>query len=227
MKTIFIFLLLIFIIKSNDELPKNLKYYLYNYERSLHQTKIVACMNLVEYSLVNNKNNDLYNSIKFTNFDKEKFYYKFLMGMIVKCINNINENLIDYLISPENLNNYDLNNNKTLNDLIKINTDFNSITLTEEEELIYDEIQENVKQIEENKKNYENDYDYVVKVVKIVFIFILIAVSLLISQYYMNRKKPELDDATKEMIEMIKQKGKKSPKYNENINKDNKKDKKE
>jgi hypothetical protein len=216
--------MIIFVIKSNDELSKNVKYYLYNYEKSLHQTKMVACMNLVEYSVANNKNKNLYDAIKITNFNKEKFYYKFLIGMITKCINNINDNLIDYLISPENLNNYDLNN-KTLSDLIEIKGDFNTITLTEEEELIYDEIQDNLKETEENKKDVLGSG--LSKLIKVVIIFLIIIISLLGTQFFMNRKKPEIDDATKEMIEMIKQRGKKSPKYNENINKDNKNDKKE
>ena len=216
--------MIIFVIKSNDELSKNVKYYLYNYEKSLHQTKMVACMNLVEYSVANNKNKNLYDAIKITNFNKEKFYYKFLIGMITKCINNINDNLIDYLISPENLNNYDLNN-KTLSDLIEIKGDFNTITLTEEEELIYDEIQDNLKETEENKKDILGSN--LSKLIKVVIIFIIIIISILGTQFFMNRKKPEIDDATKEMIEMIKQRGKKSPKYNENINKDNKNDKKE
>ena len=216
--------MIIFVIKSKDELSKNVKYYLYNYEKSLHQTKMVACMNLVEHSVANNKNKNLYDAIKITNFNKEKFYYKFLIGMITKCINNINDNLIDYLISPENLNNYDLNN-KTLSDLIEIKGDFNTITLTEEEELIYDEIQDNLKETEENKKDILGSN--LSKLIKVVIIFIIIIISILGTQFFMNRKKPEIDDATKEMIEMIKQRGKKSPKYNENINKDNKNDKKE
>ena len=216
--------MIIFVIKSNDELSKNVKYYLYNYEKSLHQTKMVACMNLVEHSVANNKNKNLYDAIKITNFDKEKFYYKYLIGMITKCINNINENLIDYLISPENLNNYDLNN-KTLSDLIEIKGDFNTITLTEEEELIYDEIQDNLKETEENKKDVLGSG--LSKLIKVVIIFLIIIISILGTQFFMNRKKPEIDDATKEMLEMIKQRGKKSPKYNENINKDNKNDKKE
>ena len=216
--------MIIFVIKSNDELSKNVKYYLYNYKKSLHQTKMVACMNLVEYSVANNKNKNLYDAIKITNFNKEKFYYKFLIGMITKCINNISDNLIDYLISPENLNNYDLNN-KTLSDLIEIKGDFNTITLTEEEELIYDEIQDNLKETEENKKDILGSN--LSKLIKVVIIFIIIIISILGTQFFMNRKKPEIDDATKEMIEMIKQRGKKSPKYNENINKDNKNDKKE
>ena len=216
--------MIIFVIKSNDELSKNVKYYLYNYEKSLHQTKMVACMNLVEYSVANNKNKNLYDAIKITNFDKEKFYYKYLIGMITKCINNISDNLIDYLISPENINNYDLNN-KTLSDLIEIKGDFNTITLTEEEELIYDEIQDNLKETEENKKDILGSN--LSKLIKVVIIFIIIIISILGTQFFMNRKKPEIDDATKEMIEMIKQRGKKSPKYNENINKDNKNDKKE
>ena len=216
--------MIIFVIKSNDELSKNVKYYLYNYEKSLHQTKMVACMNLVEHSVANNKNKNLYDAIKITNFNKEKFYYKFLIGMITKCINNINDNLIDYLISPENLNNYDLNN-KTLSDLIEIKGDFNTITLTEEEELIYDEIQDNLKETEENKKDVLGSG--LSKLIKVVIIFLIIIISILGTQFFMNRKKPEIDDATKEMIEMIKQRGKKSPKYNENINKDNKNDKKE
>ena len=144
--------------------------------------------------------------------------------MITKCINNINDNLIDYLISPENLNNYDLNN-KTLSDLIEIKGDFNTITLTEEEELIYDEIQDNLKETEENKKDVLGSG--LSKLIKVVIIFLIIIISILGTQFFMNRKKPEIDDATKEMIEMIKQRGKKSPKYNENINKDNKNDKKE
>ena len=216
--------MIIFVIKSNDELSKNVKYYLYNYEKSLHQTKMVACMNLVEHSVANNKNKNLYDAIKITNFNKEKFYYKYLIGMITKCINNINENLIDYLISPENLNNYDLNN-KTLSDLIEIKGDFNTITLTEEEELIYDEIQDNLKETEENKKDVLGSG--LSKLIKVVIIFLIIIISILGTQFFMNRKKPEIDDATKEMLEMIKQRGKKSPKYNENINKDNKNDKKE
>ena len=224
MTSIIFFIMIIFVIKSNDELSKNVKYYLYNYEKSLHQTKMVACMNLVEYSVANNKNKNLYDAIKITNFNKEKFYYKFLIGMITKCINNINDNLIDYLISPENLNNYDLNN-KTLSDLIEIKGDFNTITLTEEEELIYDEIQDNLKETEENKKDVLGSG--LSKLIKVVIIFLIIIISLLGTQFFMNRKKTEIDDATKEMIEMIKQRGKKSPKYNENINKDNKNDKKE
>ena len=224
MTSIIFFIMIIFVIKSNDELSKNVKYYLYNYEKSLHQTKMVACMNLVEYSVANNKNKNLYDAIKITNFNKEKFYYKFLIGMITKCINNINDNLIDYLISPENLNNYDLNN-KTLSDLIEIKGDFNTITLTEEEELIYDEIQDNLKETEENKKDVLGSG--LSKLIKVVIIFLIIIISILGTQFFMNRKKPEIDDATKEMIEMIKQRGKKSPKYNENINKDNKNDKKE
>ena len=225
MTSILICMIVILIVKSKDELSKNAKYYLYNYERSLHQTKMVACMNLVEYSVANNKNQNLFNAIKITNFDKEKFYYKYIIGMITKCINNINDNLIDYLISPENLNNYDLNNNKNLSDLIEINGDFNTITLTEEEEIIYEEIQDNLKEIDGIKK--DNLGPNLSGLIKIILIFILIIVSILGSQFYMNRKKPEIDEATKEMIEMIKQKGKKSPKYNENINKDNKNDKKE
>jgi ATP-dependent Zn protease len=98
--------------------------------------------------------------------------------MLVNCVNKIKEDQIHYLITPENVDFYNLNNQSIIN-LIKINgNDINTIELNEEENKFYQEINqiygesEIDKNIKEEKSFFEKYFYYIICIVLfIVLIF--------------------------------------------------------
>ena len=79
----------------------------------MHEVKMVSCLNLIEHTLKQEGGiKDLTLTIK---LNKDKLYIKYIIEMLEKCMKKINKEQIDYLISPENINNYDLKNKENSN----------------------------------------------------------------------------------------------------------------
>ena len=104
-----------------------------NNKTSIFQVKLVTCLSLISTSIRDPEGNIyLYQAIKKTKLDKDKFYDKYTIALIIKCINNINEGQLEYLLIPENVNNYNLKNETLLN-LLKLDYEINTLELTYEE----------------------------------------------------------------------------------------------
>ena len=135
---------------------------------------------------------------------------------------------MDYLLIPENVDNYDLNN-KTLLNLLKLDYEINSLELTYEENEISKALEEVVQKSEKNRKNKNSgflsfDLNTIIKFASFLLPFGFI---LLFNNMRMMKKdqKKEMDESTKELLEMIKARGKNSPNYKETVKEDKDKDK--
>ena len=202
--------------------PKLQGEYLNQYEEHktyIFQTKLASCLNLITHSLKGPDGNIyLHRAIKKTKLDRNQFYEKYTIALITQCINNINQGQLEFLLTPENVDAYDTKNETLLN-LIKLNYEITSLEFTEEEnevKKVIDEILAKLSFLDTNT------------LLKIV----VGALPLIGFFFFQSRRmvqeqpKKELDDATKEMLELIKQKGKKSPNYKETTN-ENKKEEEE
>ena len=97
----------------NVILNKEFDPYYVSYETAMHEVKMVSCLNLIEHALKQDGGiKDLTLTIK---LNKDKLYIKYIIEMLEKCMKKINKEQIDYLISPENINNYDLKNKENSN----------------------------------------------------------------------------------------------------------------
>ena len=175
----FSFLQLFNFIFCDTTLEEEYQPYLKTFQTSMHQIKLTSCLNLVETVIKqNNGFKDLNDLMEKTKFNKEKLYIKYIMRMLVNCVNKIKEDQIHYLITPENVDFYNLNNQSIIN-LIKINgNDINTIELNEEENKFYQEINqiygesEIDKNIKEEKSFFEKYFYYIICIVLfIVLIF--------------------------------------------------------
>jgi hypothetical protein len=211
--------------------PKLQGEYLNQYEEHktyIFQTKLASCLNLISHSLKGPDGNIyLHRAIKKTKLDRNKFYEKYTIALITQCINNINQGQLEFLLTPENVDAYDTKN-ETLVNLIKLNYEITSLELTEEE----NEVKKVIDEILEKKDSGKKKKSFLSFLDTNTLLKILAgAIPLLGFFFFQSRRmvqqepKKELDDATKEMLELIKQKGKKSPNYKEPT--DNKKEKEE
>ena len=196
------------------------------------QTKLAACLNLISHSLKGPDGNIyLHKAIKNTKLDRNQFYEKYNIALITQCINNINQGQLEFLLTGENVDAYDTKNATLLN-LIKLNYEITTVQLTEEENEVKKVIDEIMEKNEKKKKNGSFldlflDYGTLLKIASCVIPFLLFF-------FFQSRRmlspptKKELDENTKELLDLIKQKGKKSPNYKETPenNKDNKDGKK-
>ena len=192
--------------------------YLTAYQASIHQIKMVSCLNLVEATIKqNNGYKDLLTLMETTKLDKSKLYIKYIMGMMVKCVNNIKNEQIDYLITPENADNYNLKN-ESITNLIKINGNLIKTTeLTAEENQYYNEINKNVNKFEKNKKEKGFFEKYIYYIAGGIILF-----TLLFSTTLFRGSKPQKkeDKATEEIVNLLKQRGKKAHEAREKYKKE-------
>ena len=192
--------------------------YLTAYQASIHQIKTVSCLNLVEAAIKQtNGYKDLLTLMETTKLDKSKLYIKYIMGMMVNCVNKIKNEQIDYLITPENADNYNLKN-ESITNLIKINGNLIKTTeLTAEENEYYNEINKNVKKTEKNKKEkgfFEKNIYYIGGG------FILFTLILSTTLFKDFKPKKREDKATEEIVNLLKQKGKKAHEAKEKYKKE-------
>jgi hypothetical protein len=192
--------------------------YLTAYQASIHQIKMVSCLNLVEAAIKQtNGYKDLLTLMETTKLDKSKLYIKYIMGMMVNCVNKIKNEQIDYLITPENADNYNLKN-ESITNLIKINGNLIKTTeLTAEENEYYNEINKNVKKTEKNKKEkgfFEKNIYYIGGG------FILFTLILSTTLFKDFKPKKREDKATEEIVNLLKQKGKKAHEAKEKYKKE-------
>lgn len=225
-------LLLLFSLSSCSSSESKLKgEYLdqYNEHKTyIFQTKLSACVSLISMSLKGPDGNKyLHEAIKKTKLNRDKFFEKYTIALITQCINNVNEGQLDYLLIPDNMDAYDVNN-KTLLNLIKLDYEITKLDFTEEEKEVKKVIDEI---IEENEKGLKKkgflswlDTSTLLKIISG-------AIPILLFFVYNSRKmlqkaedKKEIDEATKEMLEAIKERGKNSPNYKE-TNQEKEKDK--
>ena len=133
---IFLFLLIIKISYSSDVESKLKGEYLHQFQEhktSIFQIKLVSCLSLISTSIRDPDGNIyLHQAIKKTKLDRDKFYDKYTIALITQCINNINEGQLEYLLIPENVDNYNLKN-ETLVNLLKLDYEINTLELTYEE----------------------------------------------------------------------------------------------
>lgn len=227
---ILIFILLISLsISSNVESRLNPEYQMHykEYKTSHFQFKLISCLSLISTSIKNKDGNIyLHQAIKKTKLDRDKFYDKYTIALITQCINNINDGQIDYLLIPENVDNYDINN-KTLLNLIKLDYEITSLELTYEENEIKKAIDEIVDKKDKGKKDSGILFFSLNNVIKFICAAIPFGLFLLYNTMRMMDRdhKKEMDEGTKELIEMIKARGKNSPNYKEPTNEDDNKNK--
>lgn len=218
--TILIFLLFTNCLCSDSE--SRLKgEYLKQYQEHktyIFQTKLASCLNLISTSLQGNEGNKyLHEAIKKTKLNRDKFYEKYTIALITQCINNVNEAQLEYLLTPENVEEYDMNNQTLLN-LIKLDYEITTLSLTEEENEVKKVIDEIIKENEKGKKKSGIfsflDTNTLIKILCGCVPFILFFIYNSRKMFQTENKK-ELDEGTKEILEAIKEKGKKSPNYKE------------
>ena len=224
---IFLFLLIIEIIYSSDAESKLKGEYLRQFQEhktSLFQIKLVSCLSLISTSIRDPEGNIyLHKAIKKTKLDRDKFYDKYTIALITQCINNINEGQLEYLLIPENVDNYNIKNETLLN-LLKLDYEINSLELTYEENEISKAIEEileknNRKKTEKKSGLFSFDINTAIKFASFVIPFFIF---LFFNSMRMMKKehKKEMDEGTKELLDLIKERGKNSPYYKETINQD-------
>lgn len=234
MKMINIFLIFLLInlsYTSNVESKLSGDYYhqYQEHKTSIFQLKLISCLSLISTSIKSQEGNIyLHQAIKKTKLNREKFYDKYTIALITQCINNINEGQLDYLLIPENVDNYDLNN-KTLINLLKLDYEINTLELTYEENEISKAIEDVLQKNEKNKiKKNSGFFNFDINT---IFKFLSFLIPLGIFVFYNSMRmlkkdhKKELDEGTKELLEMIKARGKNSPNYKETTQEDKNKDK--
>ena len=249
--TCFIFIIFSFLFNniSCSESESKLKgEYLSQYQEHLtylFQIKLTSCLNLISQSLKGQTGNKyLHAAIRKTKLNRDKFYEKYTIALITQCINNINEGQLDYLLIPENVDAFDMNNQTLLN-LIKLEQEITSLEFTSEEKevkkVIDDILEEKVKKViddilEENNKKKKKKKTFFGFLDSGTLMKILCCAMPLVIFFFCNSRRmfkqpeaKELDSATKEMLELSKERGKKSPNYKETSQEkeDKEKDKKD
>ena len=205
---IFLFILLIHIsLTSNLESrlnPEFLNHYQEQKTRNF-QFKLISCLSLISTSL-NNPEGNIYllEEMKKTKLNREKFYDKYTIALITQCVMNINDGQLDYLLIPENVDNYNLKN-KTLLNLIKLDYEIKTLELTNKEKEILRTIKEVIEKKEEIKKSgfLFFNLNRVIKFICCAFPF-----GLLLLYNIKKKMETEHKKGTKDLLEMIKAKEK-------------------
>lgn len=161
---------------SDIILDKELDPYYVSYETAMHEVKMISCLNLIEYALKQEEGiKDLTLTMQTTKLNKDKLYTKYILEMLEKCVKNINKEEIDYLITPENVDNYDLKK-KEISSLIEIEGNkIPSLSFTYEQDDLINEINKNIEKNEKNKteKGFIEKYIWYISGAFILFTFIL------------------------------------------------------
>ena len=233
--TCFIFIIFSFLFNniSCSESESKLKgEYLSQYQEHLtylFQIKLTSCLNLISQSLKGQTGNKyLHAAIRKTKLNRDKFYEKYTIALITQCINNINEGQLDYLLIPENVDAFDMNNQTLLN-LIKLEQEITSLEFTSEEKEVKKVIDDILEENNKKKKKKKTFFGFLDSG---TLIKILCCALPLVIFFFCNSRRmfkqpeaKELDSATKEMLELIKERGKKSPNYKETSQEKEDKDK--
>ena len=233
--TCFIFIIFLFLFNniSCSESESKLKgEYLSQYQEHLtylFQIKLTSCLNLISQSLKGQTGNKyLHAAIRKTKLNRDKFYEKYTIALITQCINNINEGQLDYLLIPENVDAFDINNQTLLN-LIKLDQEITSLEFTPEEKEVKKVIDDILEENNKKKKKKKTFFGFLDSG---TLMKILCCAMPLIIFFFCNSRRmfkqpeaKELDSATKEMLELIKERGKKSPNYKETSQEKEDKDK--
>ena len=212
---IIIFICLIETLICDVILDKELDPYYVSYETAMHEVKMVSCLNLIEHALKQDGGiKDLTLTMQTTKLNKDKLYTKYIMEMLGKCIKKINKEQIDYLISPENVDNYDLKKEEISN-LIQIEGDnIPSLLFTYEQDDLIKEINKNIEKTEKNKKEPGFIEKYIWYILGVIMLFTFILTSSFCKDM-LPKKKKEKDLATEELVNFIKEKGKKAQEVRE------------
>ena len=166
------------------------------YESNIYQLKLISCSNLV-LSFLSQRDGDqkLKKMIKNSNLPHDKLYKKFITSSIKKCSDKINSNQINYLLTPENTDNYNTLNSSITN-LIKFNEEIKSVELTKEEENIYDNISKRIfDQDNKSKKKKEKGLGFLQKYKTIIIAILLIIGTIL---FFIKYNKKQVKETKKE-----------------------------
>lgn len=236
----FLVLILFLLISCNDlNLTKENKKKLEEYEKSFYRLKLVSCLNLIQKAVVSNNNGniDLIVAMRNTKLDKDKFYDKYILALTNNCIKKITKGQLEYLLIPENIENYDISN-KTNENLIKLDYEIKTVEYTDEEKKISLELtkrlEENIakreqlknknskkNKAEENKDNKGINWNFIIKVLAAI---VPIIIFTLFNQQDKNDKK--VNDVNNKMKEEKIEKKENKEDLAENKEKENKKIKK-
>ena len=147
---IFITYIYFFILVNCDNTNDELNSIINEYESNIFQAKLISCMNLL-HSFLSQKDGDqkLKSYIKSSSFPHDKLYIKYITSSIKKCSDKINNNQISYLLTQENMDNYNTLNSSITN-LIRFEG-IKNIELTKEEQNIYDKISKKFSDFTPNK----------------------------------------------------------------------------
>ena len=219
--SIFFLFSLINIIFCSESESKLKGEYLNQYQEHktyIFQIKLSSCLNLITQSLKGPEGNIyLHRAIKETKLNRDKFYEKYTIALITQCINNVNEGQLDYLLIPENVEGYDLKNQTILN-LIKLDYKITTIELTPEEKEVKKVIDDILAENEKGKKK-KSKFGFLEPntLIKIICGSVPVIIFFIYNSRRMIKtpEKKEVDEATEEMLEAIKARGKNSPNYKE------------
>ena len=181
------FLTLTYCEYNNDELNSIIN----EYESNISQAKLISCMNLL-HSFLSQRDGDqkLKSEIKSSKFSHEELYIKYISSSIKKCYDKINNNQISYLLTQENIDNYNTLNSSITN-LIKLE-EIKNIELTKEEKNIYDKISKKFSDFSPNnqKKKKQKGF-YEDNKIWIITCSIIIG-SILFYFRYLKKDKPKV-----------------------------------
>ena len=168
-------------INCNDD---NLNSIIEEYESNIIQLKLISCLNLV-HSYLAQKDGDqkLKQLIRKSNLPHDKLLNKFISSSIKQCSDKINSNQINYLLTPENTDNYNTLNYSITN-LIKLDEEIKNVELTKEEENIYDKISKRIFDKDNKAKNKEKQRFFQEYKTLIIAILIISGSFLLYRKYF-------------------------------------------
>ena len=224
--SIFLFILLINILLTSNLESRLKTEFLNHYQEhktSNFQFKLISCLSLISTS-INNPEGNIYlqEAMKKTKLNHEKFYDKYTIALITQCVSNINDGQLDYLLIPENVDNYNLKN-KTLLNLLKLEYEITTLELTNKENEIMRAINEVVEKKDHSKKSglLFSNLNRVMK-------FICCAVPFGLLLLYNIKKKMEIErkKGAKEFLEMVMSKEKNNSDSKEVTDEDKNKNKK-
>ena len=180
------------------------------YESNISQLKLISCFNLI-HSFLSQRDGDqrLKKFIKSSKISHDKLFIKFLTSSIKHCSDKINSDQMNYLLTQENIDNYNTLNSSITN-LIKLNKEINNADLTEEEEFIYNKISK--KLFSQEIKNKKNKQIFQQSKIILFTILIIIGSILFYLRYVKLNKKIRKNSIEKNINEINKKSHRKKKK---------------
>ena len=176
----FLLLVLLKIITFSDSTNSydNLDNFISDFENVAYKTKLISCVNLIKTYLSQRDGDQvLKRLIQRTNQPKNKTYIKQIISKINSCVKNINKEQIQFLLTPENIDNYNTLNN-SITKLIKNQNEITNVELTKEEQKIFDTISSNF-QFNDNIKKKKNKFLKFISNNKIGLIFSSVIIGII------------------------------------------------